>query len=236
VSSSDPTGENLGVQVATAVATSVTEPLRELVTVMLRPITDIVGGATVPLRLWNFKRMLAATQRAAEMLNAAGISASTPASRVYFPLLEGAAAEGNGELHVLWAALIANAHGGSETIDVFPAYPHILEQLSPFDAALLQYFGEQSVPYDRIAGDQEVWIELDAIRHTFEDQSEEQVLHSVGNLIRLGLIEWTPPGRRDPGTNNINMIVDVTELRISAVGAGFIRACRAPIQPARSTR
>ena len=53
------------------------------------------------------------------------------------PLLESAALEEEDDLSSKWAALLANAATPDSPVDIYPSFPHILSQLSPREARVL---------------------------------------------------------------------------------------------------
>ncbi len=62
---------------------------------------------------------------------------ATIPGRILFPLAEAASNEDSPELQAKWAALLANS--ATDPDSVLPAFPHVLKELSPIEARILDW-------------------------------------------------------------------------------------------------
>jgi hypothetical protein len=150
--------------------------------------------------------------------------------RTLLPLLDGASIEDSAELAELWAALLANA-ADANAKGIPPIFPSILQQLTPFDATVLNRINavlreglpEDPLPLGRVR-ERERWgvrrAEL-ALGESFPDQLEA----AIDTLGALGLIEHEPVLRSELGAI---FTTGMDELRLTALGRHFIEACSPP--------
>ena len=89
------------------------------------------------VRIYRFYNQLKILAKAQKMLNEAGVSPISVPLRTLLPLLEGAALEEEDDLSTKWAALLANAATPNSPLAIYPSFPHILSQLFPRDARVL---------------------------------------------------------------------------------------------------
>lgn len=223
-----PGSENPQTALIAAAAGSVAEELRGTVRAVLAPLTAALQGVGSPVVFWGFQSILKYSVRAAELLREAGIDPTTPAARVYWPLLEGLAAEGDGEMSELWANLLANAHAGDAGPEVLPAFPRILRELTPADAAVLARLDRDTEAANastlsrdsRFAELDQLQSESDPIPGAFG----HEITVYLDNLVRLGLAAWAPMMRR---TENVFTLAR-PGVHVTFLGRALIRACRPP--------
>lgn len=169
------------------------------------------------IRFWRFKRSVRHAQKAKAILDDAGISPQAVPFRTLVPLIESASLEEDDDLTDRWAALLANAAGG--TVGVPPSFPSVLRELEPVEAMMLDYV------YDgvMIAAPElrrTVAIGRQGLMHAFE-MTEEQVIYHTDNLFRLRLV--------GPGSDHVGE--ETRRVTLSEFGRAFVRACRPPSQP-----
>src|SRR6266478_3162761 len=85
-------------------------PLTPIIKAILGPAADELGqrfGDRV--RLYRYGRSLEMLKKAEKMATEAGFTPKAVPIKLLFPLLEGASLEEDEDLHIMWAALLANA-------------------------------------------------------------------------------------------------------------------------------
>jgi hypothetical protein len=112
---------------------------RLLLQKLLAPGLDDIGpDSTAPLAAWKEHRINNVgrlVETAAMSLTASGIEANPVPGRVLFPILERGSLEDDETLQAAWAALLASASASPD--EILPAFAHILAELSPDEARLL---------------------------------------------------------------------------------------------------
>jgi hypothetical protein len=99
------------------------------------------------VRLYRYERQLKCVQKAERMAQEAGFTPQAVPPKILFPLLEGASFEENEDLHTMWAALLANAASPKDAGKVRPGFIALLTQMSPDEAAILNWiFGRRTGP------------------------------------------------------------------------------------------
>ncbi|MDF0591238.1 Abi-alpha family protein [Candidatus Methanocrinis natronophilus] len=89
------------------------------------------------VKFYRFKNQVKMLAKAQIMLDEAGVTPRAVPPKTLLPLLDGAALEEDEDLSTKWAALLANAATPNGPFTIYPSYPHILSQLSPNEATLL---------------------------------------------------------------------------------------------------
>jgi hypothetical protein len=185
----------------------VMEPVRALA----RALTTTIDALFYPILVRLSQR--AAAQIAASQLPRRAVESLPP--RLLRGILEGGAMEKDENVQGRWASLLANALTESKA-DVRTAFPTILSELEPADAALL----------DALAAD------LDQHEPSVIDvsQTTSGERASLDNLARLELVRYA---RATPTAfNNIDdPQARVSGVTLTAFGLEFLQACREP-QPA----
>ena len=177
-------------------------------------------------RLGNQLKMLAKAQK---MLDDAGVSPTSVPFRTLLPLLEGAALEEEDDLSTKWAALLANAATPDSPVDIYPSFPHILSQLSPRDAKVLDAIYDLTLRLGLRPGQ---WAERGGKRESIiqiMQMSLEEFDLVTDNLIRLRLCSGQ--GTRLNFINNKDQVFQLKDkgtISITQLGYEFITACRQP--------
>ena len=206
-------------------------PVEEFLKKISGPFADEVGlWFRDKLREYRARNTARTVSSAQQMLVNARKEVREVPLRTLVPLLDGASIEDNSELGELWAALLANA-ADADAKGIPPIFPSILQQLTPFDARVLNRINEvireglreDPLPLGRVR-ESERWgarrAEL-ALAESFPDQLEA----AVDTLGALGLIEHEPPLRYEHGEV---FTTGMDELRLTALGRHFIEACSPP--------
>lgn len=163
------------------------------------------------VRLCRLKNQLRILGKAQDMLREAGLEPNAVPLRTLLPLLEGSSLEDDESLSSKWAALIANAAGGTMLEGSHPAFPKILGEMSPQEALMLDRLTDQ--------GGEARW---ESFRQDFAKElllSVDDVNQKYTNLFRLGLCRIHR--KQDKGDPVIS---------ISPFGQYFVRACTRPSQ------
>ena len=136
-------------------------------------------------------------------------------------MLEKSSIEEDPDLQTRWVALLANA--SIDVAKVQPAFPHILSQLSPLDATVLEWLLNQS-PF-RIEPPSGSYETVTSERIMTEFRLDpEQIVVVLANLDRNNLIV-APTVYSDPA----NLLEHrFQHTHISTYGIAFVRACQPP--------
>lgn len=114
-------------------------------TVVGAPADEAGAWLADSIRYKRFKAQIKILRKAQRDLAAAGIDPKTVDLTVLVPLLEAGSLTEDEAMQDRWAALLANAATGEDTVS--PAYPSILSQLAPRDARVLHAI------YEHVGGD-----------------------------------------------------------------------------------
>jgi hypothetical protein len=151
--------------------------------------------------------------RATDLLDKAGIEPHAVDLSVLVPLLESGSLQEDERMSERWAALLAAAASGLDSIP--PSYPDILRQLTPREAAILDGLYEQ-------AGD--TWPEAYHEPDLFARKANfplEGVVLSTENLLRQRLVKSR--ALNFPGATS-----EDSKIALTVLGHDFVRACRPP--------
>ena len=196
------------------------------------------GGDIIRARRAKTQIKLAAKVQA--ILDETGLSPHVVPAKTLFPLLEYATLEEpeDDDMITRWAALLVNA-GTSESEIVPPAFPRILDQLSPTEAQLLDWLA----PLGAGASLTNFMARAGFNPATGEDEPRYQAL--IDNLERLKVCTVERPipelqrlqsqindiKNKSPefrGHSTVGMAVLDTSIRISELGRAFVAACTPP--------
>jgi hypothetical protein len=198
-------------------------PFTGIVKRMLGPAADELAEMwRDQVRLYRYEKQLKCVQKAEKMAEAAGFSPHAVPPKILFPLLEGVSLEENEDLHTMWSALLANASSPDRSDDVRPGYINLLRQMSPDEAAVLNWIFDDGM--NRIKKDpkdipdyhfnqlKEVYCRL------CKDTDVTSVIECLSSLEAAYLI--TKPG----------VMVNEREFAygITYRGSRFVLACRPP--------
>jgi len=126
--------------------------LTDVVKAMLGPATaEVAERIHDEVRLYRFGRQLECLKKAEKMAIDAGFTPKAVPIKLLFPLLEGASLEENEDLHTMWAALLTNAASPENAKLVRPGFIAVLKQMSPDEAACLQWLSEPPETSDECA-------------------------------------------------------------------------------------
>jgi hypothetical protein len=156
--------------------------------------------------------------RAVEKIAQSGLPTRAVQDRYIRAIMDDGAFEDDEAMQERWENLLANAGTVSDAL-VQPAFPAMLRELAPTDAALLEALHDlavESVPHDRLPAES-LAIGLGLTTESYE--------LGIDNLIRLRLCR--PWIRTLLGSSP----EDPSTVVLTSLGYAFVRACRPPRGP-----
>lgn len=219
------------VQEVAKTAGKVTDAAREfggfLAFLIKRPLEQAMAIWEDRLKYMRWERQVRLMQRAKKFLSDRGLQEASRATPMSFaiPLLQAASLEEDDYLQDRWAMLLVNAADAKSGIDIRRAFISILEDLSPFDALILDKIfhalpaattaENQRIFTAQLPEEAVVWNDKEHPANTIRLPKEVEL--SLGNLYRLGcLTSWggwfIPPN-------------DFICVCLTALGKAFVEAC-----------
>ena len=202
-------------------ADAVMAPLKDLLSRLLGPFADEIGGLFAdPVRVFRLRRSVKLLEKVKQVLHDAGIDPKVVPLKVILPILEHASLEDSEDLHDRWVNLLANAAAGESSSGYHATFVDILKGLSASDPLLLDllYDAVDSVATKARVRDRATqlanldlgdWGEIEQAYHQTmstaklsEDtrlRAERAFAMSLDNLLRQGLV-WR--SRRAGGGKN----------------------------------
>jgi hypothetical protein len=183
---------------------------------VLGPVKELADWVTSLIHYRRQPALAMQVNRAAEKIRAARLPPAAVSDKLLRALLEGGSMEDDENMRERWANLLANAVTESSA-EVRFAFPKILSEIEPAEAATLDKLASETPPDDLF-----VIHKLESFRG----------LHTggIGNLVRLRILDYvrTIPNTWDTITDDGSGIFGVTFTRL---GWMFLRACRTPSAP-----
>jgi hypothetical protein len=205
-------------ELAKAGADVVSGPAKEFLTkVAGTPGSELGNILGDRLRLRRWKNALKMAEQAQAFAAERGLDPQEVPLSVLFPILEGGATEEHEDMSQRWAAMLANA--ADPTIDVSPAMPAILRELSPNDCRILDRFAYLLTLDPWPEKDQRVAAsvlnaELKLASRAFQI--------TMDNLIRLRLVR---PIFETALAGSSTVYENEEHFCISYLGGAFLKAC-----------
>jgi hypothetical protein len=186
------------------------EPLAEASGV-LGPVKELSEWVSSFIHYRRMPFLAKQVHRAAEKIRSKRLPPAAVSDKLLRALLEGGSMEDDGSMQERWANLLANAATESAA-EVHPAFPEILRQMQPDEAAILDALAEAAIQDGARA--------FVRINNVIEASRE--------NLKRLGLVEVTTY------TEDVNPAFapggfTQTSIRVTDLGLAFVIACREPL-------
>lgn len=163
------------------------------------PTDEIAGIISDRFQYFRYVGQVKLIQKAEALRQKAGIQQLKPiALKVAIPYLEAAALEDDELLQDKWAALLVNAANPAKDIDLSRTYIAILEEITPYEAAILDKI--YALPFEAVQHNG-VWTAgLPAAAYAGNEKEEEpvevkgqatdvKVVLALANLKRLGCIQ-----------------------------------------------
>lgn len=181
----------------------------------LGPVRESTGWITDLIRYKRLPHQAKLMMKAAEKIKATGIPAHAVSDKVLRAILEEGPMEDDENMQERWENLLANAFVGEER-SVRIAFPKILSELEPAEAALLDEFASRTSRKSCLQK-----------KHSVEKPGEGGHRSAIDNLVRLGLLNYT---RTLPTT--VGSIRDdnatITGVQFTRLGWDFVKACQSP--------
>ncbi len=199
-----------------------TESLRKLIAPFSEPVLKELGEyVSGKIRFINFKNSLKVLEKAKRLLDERGIRPIPVELKILIPILEGAGLEDNDDLIEMWSGLLASAAGNCK---VFPSFSHILTELSPIEARILDYIHTHKLEIEYTGGN--YGVEKQELEKAIGLNSEEYGI-LILNLRRLELVfEVTTDGMIwQPGHGGWGA---GGHIGLTALGESLINACKCP--------
>lgn len=189
---------------ALAEATGALEPVRETTAW----ITDLIRYRRLP----HQAKLL---MKAADKVRACGLPPSAVSDKLLRAVLENGPMEDHEDMQERWANLLANAFTESKG-QIRIAFPKILSELEPDEAALLDEFASRTSPKSFLGK-----------KHSVEKPGEGGHRPAIDNLVRLGLLNYTRTLPTTLGTISDGNAT-ITGVQFTRMGWDFVQACREP--------
>lgn len=167
------------------------------------------------------RRAETAMERAEAMLLAVGREARPVDAKRLTAILDGASNEEDPDLSEKWAALLANSVDDVDNTVVHPAFTRILNELTSFDARVLETIARGTVP----PGEQPRGTARERLALFVGEPDRHRVDVALDNLMRTGLIS---AGRRAKWGGIPGLDGDDDMIVTNAFGDQFLTACQAP--------
>jgi hypothetical protein len=180
----------------------------------LEPVREATGWLTDLIRYKRLPHQAKLLMDAAEKVKETGLPAHAVSDKLLRSVLEDGPLEDDNSMQERWANLLANAATSAPgTVPV--AFPKILSELEPKEAALLERL--------RVTSDPEHY---DMKLFGWDDTHDLVDLPELGNLDRLGLLRLV---RRTSGTIGGSVSEhEVVGLKFTDLGWAFAAGCSSP--------
>ena len=177
------------------------------------------------MKPYRAKQQARLAEKTATMLQEAQLLPKAVRPKLLLTIFDNAGIEDDEDLHTMWAALLANAavQAGSE-IEISPAFPEVLRQLSPTDALLMKSLFE--IAQEEQFPSMNVGMWLDLCRRV--PLTPDQISVSLQHLLHHYLIETDQTLLRKSGHGGTIVEEKVTSFKITPFGGMFVHACQAP--------
>jgi len=215
------------------------DAVTDIVKRLLGPLADRAGDALAnSLFPDRAKRVAEVLTESVRMITDAGMQPQAVPGRILMPILEHVSWEEDDALRKRWASLLANAGSLGPANKVLPAYVEILRQLTPDQAAILDWMYLQKTPSLT-----NHWpdFERKVIEQTFSLSPSDYAL-LVTDLARLQLVEGrraSVPSPRMTLENFDDVMETVIEtlnershyqmINFTSLGVHFMAACTPPL-------
>ncbi len=191
----------------------VTKELREFLLTLIGPVGKEMGELMAEkVRRFRFANAIKTFEWANKLLVKHNIEPQQVNLKILIPILEGASLEEDDNLVEKWAGLLASA---SANEPFHPSFPHLLNELSPLDAQILDYAFEEA---EKRGHDRSITVD-DLVEVLGKSQTD--VYLSTENLMRLRLMTPNMKNAYPPEGEYQN-------IWITKLGFEFINACAGP--------
>jgi hypothetical protein len=214
-------------------------PVNELFLKLTGPAAEEYGLMWAEsVRMRRTKRLVSGLAKTKRMVEEAGFEPQTVPDKLLLPIFEGMSVEEDGDLHTMWAALLANEASPEKAGMVRPGFIAILQQMAPDEAALLNWIHSHSQGWTQHVGGLnwvEAQVELGFTTKQEADRSrrinprmatcldglEAQQLIRRTYLLPSSSISLDEPRKSEPQQVDFRLV-------LTERGAGFFEACQPP--------
>jgi len=215
----------LAKKVADSAESSMPKPLRQALLNLIGPFTKEAGLIlAIPFQFWRFRASISLLEKAKAFLNARQVKPEQVPLKFLSSILEHGSLEDDETMIDRWASLLAAAADPTYKTTVLPGFAHILNELSPKEAQLLE--SAYGLVLSRIKGDSVIESVVVYCGQFLSEiaVSEVDLAVLLENLHRLRLIELSANPRYawPPGTP-LGRPHD--RFCITRLGAAFMTAC-----------
>lgn len=191
---------------------------------IINPAAHEVGNLLADeVKFFRFKRQVTILNKAKKYLEEKGVQPGKVDLKTIFPILNEGSLEEDESMNDKWAALLANAVDPEHKVTVQPSFPHILKELTPKEAFVLDRLANM---VEEIRIPKEEWISRGGKKEAImlvSGLSEEEFEIFTDNLIRLNLCS-TPSAGFDFLDNNYKYkISDKDVICLTHFGYAFVR-------------
>jgi hypothetical protein len=182
---------------------------------VLGPVKALADYLTAKVYYRHLPNLAREATKAAEAIEELGLPRAAVPDKLVLSILEEGAREDDESMQDRWANLIANA-ATVGTADVRSAFPRILSELEPGEAATLDRLASQIGRFGP-----RLTVGVDAMQRTESGRTE------LGNLNRLGLLRYVrtmPTTLGDISDENAT----IRGVQFTDLGCAFLQACRTP--------
>jgi Abortive infection alpha len=179
----------------------------------LEPVRESTGWLGDVIRYRREVHLAKVLMKAAEKVKASGLPAHAVRDKLLRAVVEDGSMEDDEGMQERWATLLANAATDDED-RVKTAFPQILSELEPSEAALLdELFDLLPDPNAKVI--------------TSEDIETEEGLAALDNLNRLGLVRYVRSMPTTLGSIS-DRDAEIEGYKFTQLGWDFVKACNPP--------
>jgi hypothetical protein len=182
---------------------------------ILGPVRETSAWLTELIRYRRLPHQAKLLMSAAEKVKASGLPPSAVSDKLLGAILEEGPLEDDADMQERWSSLLANA-ATSESESVRIAFPKILSELEPSEAALLDEFASRA--------SEKSFREK---KFSVEKPGEGGHMPEIDNLNRLGLVRLARYFPTTVGTISDEKAT-ISGVVFTELGWDFVQACRAP--------
>jgi hypothetical protein len=183
---------------------------------VLGPVREASAWLTTLIRYRRLPHQAKLLMSAAEKIEASGLPPSGVSDKLLRAILEDGPLEDDEDMQDRWSSLLANA-ATTESAGVRIAFPKILSELEPSEAAVLDEFASRA--------SEKSFREK---KFSVEKPGEGGPLPAIDNLTRLGLIRLVRKVPTYLGEDWSDEKETISGVKLTKLGWDLVQACRGP--------
>jgi hypothetical protein len=210
---------------------------------ILKPTGEAIGQDLLKrYESWRAKNLGEVFSEYAKLKEQSGVAVQPPPGRILFSLIEYASLEEDEGLRRKWAALLLNAAADGSINSVLPGYVEILRQLTPVQAAMLDWVYETKSHLEKNVMKWKSFSRTELEKHfhltsyqsllLVTDLTRLQVMEA-STFVETTLIKANPP-REDGAAGGFTAPSSYSMLHLTQLGIGLVEICKAPPPKAKS--